>query len=1268
MKTQAVALVMCLNVGVTPPDVIQIDPAARLECWIDPSSLPPRESLKKIGNAIQKQYLRWQGKTKYKQGLDPTAEDIRTLCTTQRRHAKDGHVLFHYNGHGVPRPTTSGEMWVFNSKYTQYIPLSMYDLQSWLASQSIYVFDCSGAGLLVDALLRFGKQRMRDEARAAASSSSASGSAGASAATPPTTPSSSRRSSRRSKSRRSSSSNSSSSRSGRNRAPPPFNMDDTLILAACSADETLPQNPTLPADIFTACLTTPIKMALRFYASSHPTLSPAVTIDMVDALPGRLSDRRTPLGELNWIFTAVTDSIAWNVLPRALFQKLFRQDLLVASLFRNFLLAERILRASSCTPVSVPELPLTHTHPLWDAWDLAVDVALAQLPRLLHPNPPSPPPKYKPSLFFVEQLQAFEVWLGLGSVGSEPPEQLPIVLQVLLSQSHRLRALQLLARFVDMDPWAVNLALAVGIFPYVLKLLQSPAADLRPVLVFIWAKILAVDPSCQKDLVKNNVYSYFINALNTSQSEQDTTMALFVLASIVRNFPAGREACLSAGLLPAVLTYLDPMTQSPTVLAWAATTLGNLGVPPPDQLPVLLGHDDPVVRAAATYALGSVFHHHATSSSSSSSSAAAAAASDLSTTNTSGIAFQLLQVTGDASQLVRRELIHAFAGYISFNTPAVIVAASTFYQEEMGRAPPSPLADPPAASTAGAAGAAGAMTATAGATTVGDTAATESTPHVTHPTDDPNAVVCATVWSMLVGLAVDPYPYVRRVARLLLESIAQSVDGLLDLVRPPTLPSELQRHSQGPTHPSPSSSPSAADTSSKSSKSSKSSPSSSETKPLPPPSTSSPLPSTRDDLPGALKRTSVLNLSHTSSSPTSSTPPASSSSPPPPPGLDVDGLESKFFEWLRRSMCKRKDETDVTLHDGQRLWRADRNAAMDEQGVLESRHGAKAKLEDQVGILASENHIPMMLLFDPYEPHLVVADEESSITVWNWQTGSVISQFTNDNVVGSRMSSMTLVNERDVSMLLVGTDEGIVRLWRNIGPGKKAPSLVTSWRALNEQVPGKRGAGLVTAWQQSSGYLFCSGDCSFVRVWSMRTEQAVLDIPTGSETCVTSLTSDGSSTLVGGTGDGRVLLFDLRAPAREALVKTWGGHSSWILNLAMQSDASSSSIISGSSGGKLKTWDLRADAPVLTVKAFEKGMTAFAVHPTASIMAAGSQNQSAKVFNTDGKELSKICFYDGFLGQRIGPVSSLAFHPNRLYLGVGSTDSIASIYASETYR
>jgi hypothetical protein len=50
-----------------------------------------------------------------------------------------------------------------------------------------------------------------------------------------------------------------------------------------------------------------------------------VSKELIDRIPGRQTDRKTPLGELNWVFTAITDTIAWNSLPRALFQKLFRQ-------------------------------------------------------------------------------------------------------------------------------------------------------------------------------------------------------------------------------------------------------------------------------------------------------------------------------------------------------------------------------------------------------------------------------------------------------------------------------------------------------------------------------------------------------------------------------------------------------------------------------------------------------------------------------------------------------------------------------------------------------------------------------------------------------------------------------------------------------------------------------------------------------------------------------------------------------------------------------
>jgi len=84
---------------------------------------------------------------------------------------------------------------------------------------------------------------------------------------------------------------------------------------------------------------------------------------------------------------------------------------------------------------------------------MAAEICLSKLPQLIT----DPNARFQPSPFFAEQLTAFEVWLDHGSESKKPPEQLHIVLQALLSQSHRFRALVLLGRFLEMGPWAVDL-------------------------------------------------------------------------------------------------------------------------------------------------------------------------------------------------------------------------------------------------------------------------------------------------------------------------------------------------------------------------------------------------------------------------------------------------------------------------------------------------------------------------------------------------------------------------------------------------------------------------------------------------------------------------------------------------------------------------------------------------------------------------------------------------------------------------------------------
>lgn len=134
----------------------------------------------------------------------------------------------------------------------------------------------------------------------------------------------------------------------------------------------------------------------------------------------------------------------------------------------------------SSSAKSRPALPDTSMHPMWKCWDLAADYCLAQLEKYhlqvknkaygicvliiytcrhtdvsIHTNAYScihiniQGTAFKPSFFFEEQLTGFEVWLQFADTNHSPPMQLPVVLQVLLSQGHRLRALQLLARFLD---------------------------------------------------------------------------------------------------------------------------------------------------------------------------------------------------------------------------------------------------------------------------------------------------------------------------------------------------------------------------------------------------------------------------------------------------------------------------------------------------------------------------------------------------------------------------------------------------------------------------------------------------------------------------------------------------------------------------------------------------------------------------------------------------------------------------------------------------
>ncbi|XP_057487597.1 regulatory-associated protein of TOR 1-like isoform X3 [Actinidia eriantha] len=1150
MRTGCVALVLCLNISVQPPDVIKISPCARMECWIDPFSMAPRKALETIGNTLSLQYKRWQPK-------------------------------------------------------------------EWSSSGS--------------------------------------------------------------------------------------SMRDCILLAACEAHESLPQSAEFPADMFTSCLTTPIKMALRWFWS-RSLLRHSLDYSLIDRIPGRQNDRKTLLGELNWIFTAVTDTIAWNVLPHDIFQRLFRQDLLVASLFRNFLLAERIMRSANCSPISYPMLPPTHQHHMWDAWDMAGEICLSQLPTLLE----NPNADFQPSPFFTDQLAAFEVWLDHGSEQKKPPEQLPIVLQVLLSQCHRFHALVLLGRFLDMGPWAVDLALSVGIFPHVLKLLQTTTPELQQILVFIWTKILALDKSCQVDLVKDRRHTYFIRFLDSVEAyPEQRAMAAFVLAVIVDGHRQGQEACIEAGLLHVCLKHLHSSTPNdaqtePLFLQWLCLCLGKvwedcaeaqiigLQADAPSIYALLLSEPQPEVRASTVFALGTLLDVGIDSSRDIGGNGECDDDEKVRAENS--IVESLLNVVSDGSPLVRAEVAIALArfafghnkhlksiaaAYCKPQSNSVLSSLPSLAMKgtESGYTPtqcmPHASMGPPQigpllrvvgdsqllvrdgrVSTSSPLTSSGIMH--------GSPLSDDLSQHsdsgmfngcmsngvINHRRPRPldNALYSQCVLAMLT-LAKDPSPRVASLGRRVLSIIG--IEQVVTKYVKSTGSSARLGESVTPSHA------------------------------------------------GLARSSSWFDMNGGHLALTFRTPPVS------PPRLSY--LPRMRRVWSLEFKPHLVNSPDIGLADpllgcGGALGVSDRSflpqssiysmscchfskplltAADDSEEMLGRReerekialeniakcqHSTINKLHDPITSWDTKFETgTKSILMQPFGPVVIAADENERIRIWNYEESTLLNSFENHNYPDKGISKLSLVNELDDSLLLVASCDGNIRIWKDYTL-KSKQRLVTAFSSIQGHRPGVRSVNAVVDWQQQSGYLYASGEISSVMVWDLDKEQLVNSIPSSSDCSITALSASQvhAGQFAAGYVDGSVRLFDIRSP--ELLVCTTRPHTERVervVGIAFQPGLDPTKVISASQAGDIQFLDIRRqEVAYLTIDAHKGYLTALVVHRHAPVIASGSTKGLIKVFNLKGEQLGSIRYSPNFMAQKIGSVSCLAFHPYQVLLAAGAADAL----------
>ena len=1325
LKTVSAVLAVCLNVGVDPPDVIKTNPCARLECWVDP--VPPdannqsstNSSNAQIGKNLQSQYENLSLRTRYKVILDPTIEELKRYTTSLRRSAHAERILFHYNGHGVPKPTQSGEVWCFNRSYTQYIPISLYDLQEWVGAPGLWVWDCSAAGGIIHGFLEAAQKHAEQQQEAI------------------------RRDTQRLQ-------------------PQPQSTprwEDCIHLAACHENETLPTNPDLPADIFTSCLTTPITMAIRFFILQNPLSTSAgleggITLAEARNIPGKVSERRTPLGELNWIFTAITDTIAWNCLDKPLFKKLFRQDLMVAALFRNFLLAQRVLRIYHCRPVSHPQIPDTHNHPLWQSWDLAVEMILAQLPSLFEqqkandellenkpsgtPDPSIPELEYNHSDFFADQLSAFEVYLQSAPASSaaqgyeKPPEQLPIVLQVLLSQVHRLRALILLSKFLDLGPWAVNLALSIGIFPYVLKLLQSQAIELKPPMIFIWARILAVDQSCQGDLLKDSGYTYFTSILNFATGipqgnvAEHRAMCAFVIAMFCKDFRPGKAAVLESNLeiIECCLQHLLDM-ENPLLRQFSCLCLSHLWrdyQPAKDMAMERQAHarvrdrsHDPVpeVRAACLHALSSFV-------------GTGEMDKDV-TLEEETLASVVVAMGMDGSIMVRKELTVFYATFIKRYERRFIVASWEQLLEERDKKAGKDVDKevdnekqqfdgandgPETNGWSNKTLVNGGHQRQVSSTTTSEAAWEQG--FVKPSRTLSKKTIYRAVWRQTLSMAADPHPEVSRNASIIVDYVINallesSLGGYANEVLDELVSRDAKKF----------------DSLTSSAMDGLSRQRSREQRPQTPPSPSASTLSKPDGYFSGLSRTASVaaamkNLvgwgskpAETPDSPTRRAhrgsmhnekmpyrsrpltphdaavmapdaldnitgpphqPPAKI--PPSPHFTPRDmtktpeiPLQSSFFTWSAsyfREPQMRQSEADQpgSRAYNERLWRRNRNDKIiaSTQPLKEAAGSQKWDVPcGYFGIGAA----PFKMVFHQFENHLVTADDRDSIAVWDWENFKQLNRFSNGNPHRSRVTELRFINEDDQAMLMTGSSDGVIKIFKNYDD-LKTIELASSFRALSDLViSDKQNAGLVFDWQQGQGRILVAGDDRVIRVWQAGHELCIADIPARSGSCITSLTSDQveGNVFVAGFGNGSVRAYDQRLSSHDSMVMDWvdrrTDHKSWVVGVHLQRGGLRE-LVSAESNGGVRLWDLRMRKALSSLegKREPRNLRALSVHEHAPVFATGGADHTIRVYNTQLKHLNSFEPYMSYLrlgnASRHYPITAMAFHPHRMMLACGA--------------
>ena len=90
-------------------------------------------------------------------------------------------------------------------------------------------------------------------------------------------------------------------------------------------------------------------------------------------------------------------------------------------------------------------------------------------------------------------------------------------------------------------------------------------------------------------------------------------------------------------------------------------------------------------------------------------------------------------------------------------------------------------------------------------------------------------------------------------------------------------------------------------------------------------------------------------------------------------------------------------------------------------------------------------------------------------------------------------------------------------------------------------------------------------------------------------------------------------------------------------------------VVSADGAGVVKTWNSTSPEQCRSVQTGTT-LTSAVIHENADIFAIASRQQFIGVLSQEGAALSTIKYHEGFMGQRIGLISCMAFHPYKVLI------------------